>query len=1097
MTAYFKAEIINALINATFIYKNNKSDRYIFLFIIIIIIIHGIYNEDLDKKVTLKITNSGTNSVFGKKFKAGILKEVYINNFKQYKVDYSYIFDNGNNNVTLCWNNIITDCEYMFSECSNISEINFTNFDTSQVKTTSHMFDKCSSLTSLILPNFNTPSVTDMSYMFYGCENIASLDLSNFNTLKVEDMSNLFSNCKKIDSLDLSNFVTSNVKDMSNMFKNCRKITSLNLSIFDTSEVTNYHDMFNGCTDLNFIKLKNFQVFKLNESTNFFDEVPSNIFVFGNKSIILSQIYTNNKNFYTIDCSDEMQSKRIEILSNMTCTCQDICSYGESCCSDICDCKKNTKFICAMIASELELCNKCNEENYLEENDALYYDNKYIDCLNKSYDYYLHKINVTVKNCNYTCEKCDIEQNILKCYNSFSEITINSYTNCNINCSFYYYFDYENNFQCNSSQFCPKEYSFFLENERKCIKNNFDYLIQKLTQIIDDWGNLDYNKILETVESIFTSENYDTSRMDNNENEIINIGKIKIIFKAINDTHNYIRYNYTNLDFGNCETLLRNDNNIMGDEGLYVKQIEIEQDGFLVKKIEYYIYSRLSTSKSKLTKLNIKICKDKVTMSIPIELSGNIDIFNNTSGYYSDVCYTATADRGTDIIIKDRQGEFKEGKKTICQEDCDFSSYNGKEAICICDVKESSDSIENMNIDLDSICKKFIDISNILNVKLLVCHQILFSKEGIIRNISFYLILILVLFHIFTVVIFFYRFINVIRDKIKDINFAITYLYLLGDDEKIITIKKRKKSSHFFRFYLNDLLDKIDNKVIQNDKSNELSLNTKNNINNKFKIKKSNIIMTQGGMMTKEEIVRRVKQIMALGDEEMNSLSYSLALNYDKRTYFQYYFSLLKTNHIILFTFYNHDIDYNSKIIKINVFFVGLIAELFVNALFFSDDTMHQIYEDEGDYNFFYQLPQIIFSTLISKLFSWLFTKFALSEGNILDFKMDKNKKHLKKREEKLQFLLKIKFIIYFIISSIFLLFFWYYLAMFCAVYKNTQSHLMTDTLLSFALSLLYPLGIYLIPGIFRKRALSNSEGKKKYIYNFSLIIQNICGIII
>ena len=55
MTAYFKKEIINALINATFIYKNNKSDRYIFLFIIIIIIIHGIYNEDLDKKVTLKI----------------------------------------------------------------------------------------------------------------------------------------------------------------------------------------------------------------------------------------------------------------------------------------------------------------------------------------------------------------------------------------------------------------------------------------------------------------------------------------------------------------------------------------------------------------------------------------------------------------------------------------------------------------------------------------------------------------------------------------------------------------------------------------------------------------------------------------------------------------------------------------------------------------------------------------------------------------------------------------------------------------------------------------------------------------------------------
>jgi hypothetical protein len=296
---------------------------------------------------------------------------------------------------------------------------------------------------------------------------------------------------------------------------------------------------------------------------------------------------------------------------------------------------------------------------------------------------------------------------------------------------------------------------------------------------------------------------------------------------------------------------------------------------------------------------------------------------------------------------------------------------------------------------------------------------------------------------------------------------------------------------------LNDLLDKIDNKVIQNDKSNELSLNTKNNINNKFKIKKSNIIMTQGGMMTKEEIVRRVKQIMALGDEEMNSLSYSLALNYDKRTYFQYYFSLLKTNHIILFTFYNHDIDYNSKIIKINVFFVGLIAELFVNALFFSDDTMHKIYEDEGDFNFLYQLPQIILSTLISKVFNWLFNNFALSEANIIDFKSNKSTKHLKKRSKKLFFWLRVKFIIYFIISSILVLFFWYYLAMFCAIYRNTQSHLIKDTLLSFVLSLLYPFVIYLLPGIFRIRSLSDKDSKKKYIYNFSIILQNICGFII
>ena len=1080
--------------NAPFFYKNNNYDKYIFLSITIIII--QCINNEKYPNITLKINRIGYINIIGDKYEyKSKLSLVIINSNEQNNLCNNYEFKKSNNSVDLYFYNNINNCQYMFGGCINISEINLTNFDVRQVITMSHMFYNCTKLTSLILSNFNTKKANDMSYMFSNCESINLLDLSNFNTSTVNNMSNMFLNCVAITSLDLSNFHTQKVKDMSNMFKNCKQITSLNLSNFDTSKVTNFKNIFFGCPELKYIKLKNFQVFKLNESMNFFDEVPNKVFLFGNRSIILSQINANKKSLYTIDCSDEWQFKRTEILSNMSCTCQYICSISEQCCSIInrdnfCDCKNKTNFTCTIIASELELCNKCNEKDYPEEIDALNYSDYYPGCFNKTYDDYLTNINKAFKNCNYTCEKCDLEHNNLKCNNSFSEITINNYTKCNLNCSFHYYFDYENNFQCNTDQFCPKEYSLVFENERKCIKNNFDYLIQRLTEIIKDWNNLDYKKILEKVDTIFTSENYDTSKIDSGGNEIINIGKIRIIFKALNDKKNYKNYNYTQLDFGNCTTLLRNNNNITEGEGLYLKQIEKEQDGFIIKKIMYDIYSRLSTSN--LTKLNINIYKDKITMSTPIILSGNIDIFNSKSGYYSDVCYTATADRGTDIIIKDRQGEFKKGNKTICQEECDFSSYNGEEAVCVCVLQGSN--YEKMTIDIDSITKKFIDISNILNIKLLVCHQILFSKEGIIRNISFYLILTLVLFHIFTIVIFFYRFIKVIRDKIKDIVFAITYWYLLSDELK----NRKKKSPHFFSFYLNDLLDKMDDKITRNDKSNELSLNTKNNGNNKLKIKKTHIIVTQEGMMmNKEEIIRMVKRIMAFNDEEMNNLSYFLASKYDKRTYLQYYFSLLKTNHIILFTFYNHEIDYNSKIIKINLFFVGLIVELFVNALFFSDDTMHQIYEDEGDYNFFYQLPQIILSTLISKLFSWLLTKFALSEGNILDFKMIKSKKNLSKRAEKLQFLLRIKFIIYFIISSIFILFFWYYLSMFCAVYKNTQSHLMTDTLLSFALSLLYPLGIYLIPGIFRKMALSDNDGKKKCIYNFSIILQNICGMII
>ena len=63
---------------------------------------------------------------------------------------------------------------------------------------------------------------------------------------------------------------------------------------------------------------------------------------------------------------------------------------------------------------------------------------------------------------------------------------------------------------------------------------------------------------------------------------------------------------------------------------------------------------------------------------------------------------------------------------------------------------------------------------------------------------------------------------------------------------------------------------------------------------------------------------------------------------------------------------------------------------------------------------------------------------------------------------------------------------------MFGAVYRYTQIHLIKDTLISFGLSLIYPFGIYLLPGLFRIPSLSNINNKKSYCYKISLIIQMI-----
>ena len=160
--------------------------------------------------------------------------------------------------------------------------------------------------------------------------------------------------------------------------------------------------------------------------------------------------------------------------------------------------------------------------------------------------------------------------------------------------------------------------------------------------------------------------------------------------------------------------------------------------------------------------------------------------------------------------------------------------------------------------------------------------------------------------------------------------------------------------------------------------------------------------------------------------------------------------------------------------------------------------TMHKIYEEKGKFQFLYQLPQIIYSTIISQILNSLFQLLALSDDLIIDFKNNINGYNADERKIKINKKLLIKFILYFIIGAIFLLIFCFYISIFCYIYENTQIHLLNDTLISFGLSLLYPFVIFILPGLFRIPALSNKTKDNKnnvrgiYLYNFSKFLQII-----
>ena len=303
--------------------ENNIRIRNYIIINLIQFIIINIFNQiknsilpDLflfqDSNITLKIKGIGDSIIFGNVGRynnfTGIsyLKEVHINGNKQDTIKYKFHFNQTDNFVELILDDNINDCGYMFYKCSNITEINLSKYNTSNVTKMNNMLNDCLSLTSLDLSNFNTSLVTNMKFMFSGCSSLTSLDLSNFDI--------------------------SLVTNLDSMFRGCTSLTSLNLSNFDFSKVKTINEVFKGCENFEYINLNNFDKIKLSGNSFDYQEIflnlPETIVICikeNDADSIFSQIKGNNCS--VIDCTLDWQSKQNKII-NKTGECIDSCDKG-------------------------------------------------------------------------------------------------------------------------------------------------------------------------------------------------------------------------------------------------------------------------------------------------------------------------------------------------------------------------------------------------------------------------------------------------------------------------------------------------------------------------------------------------------------------------------------------------------------------------------------------------------------------------------------------------------------------------------------------------------------------------------------------------
>ena len=657
-----------------------------------------------------------------------------------------------------------------------------------------------------------------------------------------------------------------------------------------------------------------------------------------------------------------------------------------------------------------ESCLKCSELGDSSDNKCLEcktgyskIDNSQNCYENCKYYYYFNSSNI------YHCtekNKCPKEQSKLikeknKCIKNCSDDDIYK---CEINNICYECYEEKTDSINENEKECPYDTPYQLKNEDCVSECNAIDFFNGVCKISNDNSSILENMI-EIIKSQLENKELEglLSNVEDGEKKDLLI-KVYNMTYQLTTTENQKNKNYTNIstiNLNNCEDILKSENGIDPNKSLIIFKVDYYMEGISIPAIGYEVYNPDTKQK-----LSLKSCEDiLINLDIPVSIDETILFkYDPNDEYYNDECFSYTTDKGTDIILNDRKKEFINNNMSLCENKCSYIGYTekSKKASCKCDIKSTElklsqifdeENILSNNFTFDEYSK-----SNLITMK---CASKLFTKNGLLTNIANYILIIFTITFAILFILYFKVGIHFIEKDIEKIlsDKKILKKSLLNigkiktKKKKYSTISKKSNISNPLRNKINKNVNKTTIKKIKN------SSNSKFKSFSKIELKNTNILINMGNNQNNQiDIYNKnsnkavtINKILNIEnyhfyDSELNSLSYQYALLFDKRTYFSYYISLLKTKHPLIFIFL-HNVDYNLAIVKIAIFILSFSIYYSINTLFFNNKEIHKIYENNGNMNISSQIPKIIYSFLVSHFICCLIKFFSLSESNLLAIK--------------------------------------------------------------------------------------------------------------
>ena len=502
------------------------------------------------------------------------------------------------------------------------------------------------------------------------------------------------------------------------------------------------------------------------------------------------------------------------------------------------------------------------------------------------------------------------------------------------------------------------------------------------------------------------------------------------------------------LDISECEKTLKKKYGLSNEESLVILKgdfFDTIPEQYITNKVAYQLFS---TSIGAF--LPLYHCRDEnipVTTFSPLNSSyflGNYqlkrasatedgyNVFDPKSDFYNDLCTPFTNENGNDVLLDDRRKDYFSSEFNLCEDGCEFLGYNEtyKRYMCKCLTKSSKDDVSNYEQKPMEIPEDFYKKSmGYSNIKLFKCYNQVFSLKGQTANFGSYILMAWFAGLVALAIIYFLKGSELMRNAFKNLKF-----------ENKIKEEQPPKDPQLAK-----------------EKANSEDL-----FNNKVKV---NYVVKDAN----------------LKDVELNYGNYTEDLK-DDRTFMKMYWSFLKTKQISIYTFYNPD---NIKILKISLYLLFISFYMAFTALFFNDDIIRSIYIYKGNTDAAVHVTNIVLSSICSIIMSFIVRFVVLSERDFHKIISLKGQERNEKVSATIH-MLKIKAIVFYILSFIIIGVCWYYISAFCAVFKNSQVHYLLNTFVAFLVCNLWPFVTTAITVGLRKLSLKQKSG---FLYKVSQVV--------